>query len=60
MNLDGSCFGKVEGLSRHRAHPGRVRFVIDDGDLPSNLGDDELLEGKVDMDLGPAPGDKAG
>ena len=47
VDLDGSRFeGKIEGLSRHRAHPGRVRFVIDDDDedLPSILYDAEFTE----------------
>ena len=63
VDLDGRRFGgKIEGLSRHRTYPERVRFVIDDGDedLQSVLYAAELLEGKADMDLDPAPVDKTG
>ena len=44
---DGSRFeGKIEGLSLHRAHPDRIRFVIDDDDedFPSMLYEAELSD----------------
>lgn len=47
VDQDGSRFaGKIEGLSLHRAQPGRIRFVIDDDDedCPSMIFEAELSD----------------